>query len=67
MLAIRDPLAAYRFDQAIFYRAVMEDSERRNAETTPAQPAHVPAGKNTLRMSGGRLFGAFSGVIGDVG
>ena len=63
-LGISDDYQAYTVDQAIMYRAVMEEAKRQ--ADTPA-PKPMPIRKqNTMVVQGGRLFGSFSGKIGEV-
>lgn len=51
LVKIRDPYVAYCFDEAIAFRAILEQKPRDN--------------QNSLTLSGGVLSGDFSGVIGD--
>ncbi len=50
LMRIRDPYAAYCFDEAIAFRAILEQK---------------PGDGGSMMFSGGALSGKLSGVIGD--
>jgi hypothetical protein len=62
-LGISDAYQAYTVDQAIMYRAVMEEAKK---QANAPMPPPAPRKQNTMVVQGGRLFGSFSGKIGEV-